>query len=148
MTDANVDALLDSLKEELENEPVRVDDDLRVKLLELSKSGEIKKTESQIKKASKATLAKMFLEYENTKKQLITEGITDKFVTLYCKALGYFELVENPDDLKEDLLRNELCMTELNRIVGWVSPYIPFAGLMSGAITTSGHVYLKKHAKD
>lgn len=137
MTEKDVDALLDSLKEELE--PTR---DL---VLKLAKSGEINMSEAKIKKANESTLKKVLDDYNKAKLQVATQCLSEKVVQVYSKTLGFLKLVEGPDDLMQDLLADELFMGELNSIVGCVAPYIPLVGLVSGAITTSAHLcYYRK----
>ena len=56
------------------------------------------------------------------------------------------EMVEKNCDLKKELLKNELFRTDLKSFVGYVTPYLPYVGLISGLITVGGYVIYKKTA--
>ena len=55
-------------------------------------------------------------------------------------------MVSNDCDLKKELLRNELFRNDLKSFVGYVTPYIPYIGLISEVITVGGYVIYKKTA--
>ena len=59
-----------------------------------------------------------------------------------------FELVISKHDLENDLSKNDLLKKDIKTIVGVITPYIPFIGLISGGITVGGHMVSKKMSED
>ena len=56
------------------------------------------------------------------------------------------ELVEDGANWKKDLENNELFKRDVKNILSYVTPYIPFVGLVCGAICLWRHV-IKKSAE-
>ena len=54
------------------------------------------------------------------------------------------ELVKSKCELEEDLTKNELLKRDIKKIVGYITPFVPFIGIISGGITVGGHVISKK----
>ena len=50
------------------------------------------------------------------------------------------DLVRDKVKLEQDLGGNELLKKDLQKIVGYVTPYIPFVGLISGGVTVVEHM--------
>ena len=53
--------------------------------------------------------------------------------------------VKDNVSLEKDLSENELFKKDVKKIIGYLTPYIPMAGLISGGITISTHVVNKKN---
>ena len=54
------------------------------------------------------------------------------------------ELVKSKCDLEEDLAKNELMKNDVKKIVGYITPLVPYIGLISGGITVGKHVIIKR----
>ena len=57
------------------------------------------------------------------------------------KNLGW---VKNSDALEKHLVDNKAFKRDVKKAVGWVTPYVPLVGLLSGGITIGAHVVNKK----
>ena len=51
---------------------------------------------------------------------------------------------ESPDEISNDLKKNELLKRDVYDLVEKISPFIPFLGIISGGITTAKHIYSHK----
>ena len=58
--------------------------------------------------------------------------------------MASLEWVKDDVSLEKDLSGNELFKKDVKKIVGYLTPYIPMAGLISGGITLATHVANKK----
>ena len=74
------------------------------------------------------------------------EFITDILISKFAETLGGLDAIESSDELIEELRRDELLRKDVCYVVGILSPYIPFIGLLSGGVTTAKHIY--KHRED
>ena len=54
------------------------------------------------------------------------------------------ELVKDNVSLENDLTKNELFKRDGKKIIGYLTPYFPMVGLISGGITVGVHVADKK----
>ena len=58
--------------------------------------------------------------------------------------MNNLELVKDNESLEKDLAKNELFKQDVEKIIGYLTPYIPMVGLISGGITVGAHVADKK----
>ena len=54
------------------------------------------------------------------------------------------DLVKDNVSLEDDLGKNELFKRDVKRIIGYLTPYVPLVGLVSGGITVGVHIAGKK----
>ena len=54
------------------------------------------------------------------------------------------ELVKDNESLEKYLAKNELFKRDVKKIIGYLTPYIPMVGLVSGGVTIGTHVVEKK----
>ena len=54
------------------------------------------------------------------------------------------ELVKDNVSLENDLAKNKLFKRDVKKIIGYLTPYIPMVGLLSGGITVGAQVANKK----
>ena len=71
--------------------------------------------------------------------------ITDMLLSRFADMLVGLDAVSSSEELKNDLKKDGLLKRDLEKIVGYATPFLPFLGLISGCLTTGGHVY--KHAR-
>ena len=63
---------------------------------------------------------------------------------LFSELMEKLELIEDKCELEEDLAKNELLKNDVKKILGFITPFVPFIGIISGGITVGGHVVSKK----
>ena len=74
----------------------------------------------------------------------MNEKVTDVPLTKFSELMVNLDLVKDNVSLEKDLAKNELFKREVKRIIGYLTPYVPMVGLISGGITVGAHVADKK----
>ena len=62
--------------------------------------------------------------------------------------MSNLELVKDNVSLEKDLAKNELFKRDIKKIIGYITPYIPLVGVLSGGITIGVDVVDKKLSLD
>ena len=70
--------------------------------------------------------------------------LADILVAKFSELMEQLELVKNKCELEKDLTKNDLLKKDIKKIVGFITPFVLFIGLISGGITVGGHVISKK----
>ena len=125
--------------------PSRTVEDNREALIRLAEDGELDKSVAYIRKASKKVIEKLYEEYERKRLRKANEFITDSLISKFADTLGGLNAIESPEELIQDLGKDELLRRDVYRLVETLSPYIPCIGFLSGGITTAKHVYNHKN---
>ena len=50
-------------------------------------------------------------------------------------------MVDSGEELKTELNQDKLFRSDVKSVIGKLSPYIPYLGIVSGGVTTVKHVY-------
>lgn len=116
-------------------------DKKRNELTKLAEDGELDKSVAYIKKASNKVIDKLYVEYECKRMQKANEFLTDLLISKFSSTLGGLNAIENPEELTNELKKDELLKRDVYCIVEKVSPYLPLIGILSGGITVGKHVY-------
>ena len=74
----------------------------------------------------------------------MNEKVTDVLITKLSELMSNLDLVKDNVSLEDDLGKNELFKRDVKRIIGYLTPYVPLVGLVSGGITVGAHVADKK----
>ena len=91
-------------------EPQNDNNDLEKKrdeLLKLAEDGDLDKSVDYIKKASHKVINKLYTEYERKIMQKVNEFQTD-LISKFANTLGGLDAIESPDELTNELKKNEL----------------------------------------
>lgn len=67
--------------------------------------------------------------------------ITYMLLSRFAGMLGGFDAVESSDALNNDLQKDKILKRDIENIVAYATPFLPFLGLISGGLTTGKHVY-------
>lgn len=118
--------------------------DYKEELLRLAAEKRIKHTEKFIQKASDETLEKIYNEYQRQELDAVNEQITNMLITKFSELMKSLEAVKDSVSLENDLAGNELFKRDVKRILGVITPYIPYVGIISGGVTIGAHVVDKK----
>ena len=114
--------------------------ELRDKLIQLSVDKKIKYKKAFLQKASEETLQGILKEYEAEQLSEVNAQLTEVLIEKFSALLKEMDLVRDKVKLEQDLDGNDLVKRGVQKIVGYVTPYIPFAGLICGGVTVSSHV--------
>ena len=90
------------------------------------------------------TLKKIYEDYQRRELDEVNEKVTDVLMTKLSELMVNLDLVKDNVSLEEDLAKNELFKSDVKRIIGYLTPYVPMVGLISGGITVGVHVANKK----
>ena len=116
----------------------------REDLLRLVAEKKIKHTAKYIENATEETLKKIYDEYQWQELDEVNDKVTGVLITKISELMMKLDLVKDNVSLEDDLGKNELFKRDVKRIVGYLTPYVPLAGLVSGGITVGAHVADKK----
>ena len=117
----------------------------RDKLIQLSTEGKIKDKKKFLKEADE-TIEMICAEYNAKKFDEANEQLTEIFVAKFSEMMEQLELVKNKLELEKDRPKNELLKNDVKKLVGYITPFVPYIGLISGGLTVGGHVISKKTA--
>ena len=113
-------------------------------LLRLVSEKKIKHTAKYIENATEETLKKIYEDYQSKELDEVNEKVTDVLITKLSELMANLDLVKDNVSLENDLSKNELFKRDVKRIIGYLTPYVPLVGLVSGGITVGAHVADKK----
>jgi hypothetical protein len=116
-------------------------EDNRAELIRLSNAEEITQSEKYLRKASDKVIMKVRKDYIVAQREkaniLLTEALIDKFSGL----IEAINMVDSGEELKTELNQDKLFRSDDKSVVGKLSPYIPYLGIVSGGVTTVKYVY-------
>ena len=115
-----------------EDEPKQPTVDHREELLRLAAEKKIKHTERYIQKASEETLEKIYNDYQRRQQDETNEQLAEVLIKKISELMGSLEVVKDNVSLENDLTSNELLKRDLKNVIGIITPYVPFIGLLSG----------------
>ena len=116
----------------------------REELLRLVAEKKIKHTSQYIENATEETLKKIYEDYQSKELDEVNEKVTDVLITKFSELMVKLDLVKDNVSLEGDLGKNELFKRDVKRMIGYLTPYVPLVGLVSGGITVGAHVADKK----
>ena len=89
-------------------------------------------------------LKKIYEDYQSKELDEVNEKVTGVLITKFSELMVKLDLVKDNVSLKDDLGKNELFKRDVKRMIGYLTPYVPLVGLVSGGITVGAHVADKK----
>ena len=94
-------------------------------LLKLAEDGDLVKSVAYIKKASQKAINKLYLNHERKRMQKANEFLTDLLIIRYSNTLRGLDAIESPDELCNELKKDELLKRDVFTLVEKISSYIP-----------------------
>ena len=116
----------------------------REELLRLVAEKKIKHTSKYIENATEEMLKKIYDDYKRQELDEVNDKVTGVLITKISELMMKLDLVKDNVSLEDDLGKNELFKRDVKMIVGYLTPYVPLVGLVSGGITVGAHVADKK----
>ena len=113
-------------------------------LLKLAEDGDLDKSVAYIKKASHKAIQKLYLNHERKRMQKANGFLTDLLISRFSNTLGGLDAIESPEELCNELKKDQLIKRDVFSLVEKITPYIPLLGILSGGITTAKHIYGQK----
>ena len=129
----------------MEQEPPNAEnteiEDSRAELIRLSNAGEIKQSESYLKKASGKVIMKVRREYITAQREKANVVLAEALIERFSNLMEAINMVDSGNELREELNQDKLFKSDVKSVVAKLSPYIPYLGIVSGGVTTVKHVY-------
>ena len=129
----------------MEQEPPNAEnteiEDSRAELIRLSNAGEIKQSESYLKKASGKVIMKIRREYIVAQREKANVVLAEALIEKFSDLMEAISMVDSGNELREELNQDKLFKSDVKSVVAKLSPYIPYLGIVSGGVTTVKHVY-------
>ena len=113
-------------------------------LLRLVAKKKIKYSVKYIENATDETLKKIYEEHQRQELDEVNKQVTSLIISKISELMDNLELVKDKESLEKDLAKNELFKRDVKKIIGYLTPYIPMVGLISGGVTIGTHVVDKK----
>jgi leucyl-tRNA synthetase len=136
--------ILESTKPDVFEVPSANQRDRREELIKLADAVEIKYTAKYIKRASEKTLESIYKDYERQQLENTNYQLADVIIIKFSELMQALEAVTDIEGMKKELAENSLLRKYLKNLVGYVTPYIPLIGILSGGITVGKHVVSTK----
>lgn len=118
--------------------------DLDAKRRKLTKScedGEIDQSVKYLQKASAKDLEKIHKKMKDKRLEKANAFITDMLLSRFADTLDGLDAIASSEELNNDLQKDKLLKRDIENIVAYATPFLPFLGLISGELTTGKHVF-------
>jgi hypothetical protein len=116
-------------------------EDSRAELIRLSNAGEIKQSESYLKKASGKVIMKIRREYIVAQREKANAVLAEALIEKFSNLMQAINMVDSGNELREELNQDKLFRSDVKSVVAKLSPSVPYLGIVSGGVTTVKHVY-------
>ena len=126
--------IIESLRQ-MEQEPPNAEnteiEDSRAELIRLSNAGEIRQSESHLKKASGKVIMKIRREYIVAQREKANVVLAEALIEKFSDLMESINMVDSGNELREELNQDKLFKSDVKRVVAKLSPYIPYLGIVS-----------------
>ena len=120
----------------------------REKVLRLVAEGKVKHTTKYVEKASDEVVEKIYKNYLAKQLDETNDHIVDTLIKQLSELMTSLELVDDGESLEKYLENNELFKRDVKNILCYITPYIPFVGLVCGGICLEKHVMRRRQSKE
>ena len=117
-----------------------LEDKKRLELIKSSENGELTQSVKYIKKASNKVINKLHSEYVYMQQDKTNEILADVLIVKFSELMGILDTVASSDELTSELREDKLLQGNVKSAVSFLTPFIPFIGLVSGGATPGKHV--------
>ena len=124
-----------------------VDDNLEEKREELIRAiedDEFKCSLPKVKKASAKVIGDLYSDLQKLRSDRANMVLTDLLISRVSDLLGGFEAIESSEELEKELSKDEMLRRDVCSLIQYISPYIPYLGLVTGGGTVFKHIYKKQ----
>ena len=120
-------------------------DRTRMKMVQLAESGEISQSVKYIKKASDKVISKLYAEYLMIEQDKSNTILADVLITKFSDLMGMLETVPSGDLLAAELKEDKLLQGNIKTAVGFITPFVPFIGVITGGATLGKHMMRQRN---
>lgn len=113
---------------------------LRADLLRLAADKDIPYTKAQIRKMSVNRLEEVYTEYKQAELDSVNETISDILVIKFEELLKSCSMIRQDSCLAKKLQDKKVFRRDLKNIVSYITPILPFIGLIEGGLVVASEV--------
>ena len=133
------------IETENETETASEADHTRMRMIQLAEAGEISQSVKYIKKASDKVISKLHVEYLMIEQDKNNTILSDVLITKFSELMGMLQTVPSGDLLAAELKEDKLLQGNIKTAVSFISPFIPFVGLVTGGATLGKHMMRQRN---
>ena len=115
-------------------------DNVRLILIQLAEAGEIPQSVKCIEKANNKVVRKIYAKYQMKEQDKNNAVLTDVLITKFSELMGMLNTVPSGELLAAELREDKLLQRDIKKVVEFISPFIPFIGVITGGATLGKHV--------
>ena len=115
-------------------------DHTRMRMVQLAEAREISQSVKYIKKASDKVISKLHAEYLMIEQDKNNAILSDVLITKFSELMGMLQTVPSGELLAAELREDKLLQGDIKKAVGFISPFIPFIGAITGGATLGKHM--------
>ena len=115
-------------------------DNIRLILIQLAEAGEIPQSVKCIEKANNKVVRKIYAKYQMKEQDKNNAVLTDVLITKFSELMGMLNTVPSGELLAAELREDKLLQRDIKKVVEFISPFIPFIGVITGGATLGKHV--------
>ena len=138
----NYDEDLETANETNETETA---DHTRIRMIQLAEAGEISQSVKYIKKASDKVISKLHAEYLMIEQDKNNAILSDVLITKFSELMGMLQTVPSGELLAAELREDKLLQNDIKKAVGFITPFIPFIGAITGGATLGKHMMKQRN---
>ena len=115
-------------------------DNIRLILIQLAGAGEIPQSVKCIEKANNKVVRKIYAKYQMMEQDKNNAILSDVLITKFSELMGLLNTVPSGELLAAELREDKLLKRDIKKVIGFISPFIPFIGVITGGATLGKHV--------
>ena len=115
-------------------------DNIRLILIHLAEAGEIPQSVRCIEKANNKVVRKIYAKHQMKEQDKNNAVLTDVLITKFSELMGMLNTVPSGELLAAELREDKLLQRDIKKVVEFISPFIPFIGVITGGATLGKHV--------
>ena len=115
-------------------------ENVRSMLVQRAEAGEISQSVKYIEKASNKVVRKIYAKYQMMEQDKNNAILSDVLITKFSELMGMLNTVPSGELLAAELREDKLLKRDIKKVVGFISPFIPFIGVITGGATLGKHV--------
>ena len=123
-------------------------ENVKLILIQLAEAGEIPQSVKYIEKANSKVIRKIYAKYQMVEQDKNNAILSDVLITKFSELMGMLNTVPSGELLAAELREDKLLKRDIKKVVGFISPFIPFIGVITGGATLGKHVMQHQRETD
>ena len=119
-------------------------DQKRMKMIQLSETGEVSQSVGYIKKASDLVICKLYANYVYREQEKTNAVLAETLIVKFADLMEMLDQVSSAKDLATELKEDKLLQGNVKAAINFIAPFVPFIGIVTGGATVGKHVMRKQ----